>query len=81
MKAPQMNIGTRAAILLACATILPGCAQIEPAVPLAEEGKEYNAELRACTKNNATCPGYVACRARVEAAHGRTYNGRCAVTP
>ena len=54
--------------------LLTGCA---PVVPLAVEGKAYREERIACREQNATCPGFVACMRRVEAAHGRTYAGRC----
>jgi hypothetical protein len=54
--------------------LLAGCT---PAVPLAVEGQAYREERVACREQNATCPGFVACMRRVEAAHGRTYAGRC----
>ena len=54
--------------------LVAGCAQ---APPLAAEGARYREERIACREQNATCPGFVACMRRVEAAHGRTYAGRC----
>lgn len=63
-------------VLAACTLVAwaTGCAQ---AVPLAAEGAAYREERIACREQNATCPGFVACMRRVEAAHGRTYAGRC----
>lgn len=57
--------------------MLAGCAPLEPAVPIGIEGAAYRAELAECRERSSTCEGYVACRRRVEAAHGRTYAGRC----
>lgn len=63
--------------VLALGWLLTGCAAAEPAVPVGIEGAAFRAELAECRERSSTCPGYVACRARVEAAHGRTYRGRC----
>lgn len=41
------------------------------------EASRYAAELAACEASVSTCPGYLACRQRVAASHGRTYQGRC----
>ena len=60
--------------LFGLAQACTGCA---PAIPLAAEGKAYREERIACREQNATCQGFVACMRRVEAAHGRTYAGRC----
>lgn len=57
--------------------LLAGCAAVEPAVPVGVEGAAFRAELAECRERSSTCEGYVACRTRVEAAHGRTYRGRC----
>jgi hypothetical protein len=56
--------------------LLAGCTP-EAAVPVGIEGAAFRAELAECRERSSTCPGYVACRTRVEAAHGRTYRGRC----
>lgn len=52
-----------------------GCAP--PRAQTAAEVTAYAAELEACAVQSSTCEGYVACRSRVAAAHGRTYAGRC----
>lgn len=57
--------------------MLAGCAAVEPAVPIGIEGAVYRSELAECRERSSTCEGYVLCRRRVEAAHGRTYAGRC----
>lgn len=57
--------------------LVAGCAPVEPAVPIGIEGAAYRAELADCRERSSTCEGYVLCRRRVEAAHGRTYAGRC----
>ena len=54
--------------------MLAGCT---PRAQTAAEVAAYGAELEACAVQASTCPGYVACRQRVAAAHGRTYSGRC----
>lgn len=54
--------------------LLAGCT---PRAQTAAEVAAYGAELEACAVQASTCPGYVACRQRVAAAHGRTYSGRC----
>jgi hypothetical protein len=56
--------------------LLAGCTQ-PPRPETALEASVYAAELEACAVQASTCPGYVACRSRVAAAHGRTYAGRC----
>lgn len=56
--------------------LLAGCAH-GPRPETAIEASAYAAELEACAVQSSTCPGYVACRSRVAAAHGRTYTGRC----
>ena len=48
-----------------------------PRAQTAAEVAAYGAELEACAVQASTCPGYVACRQRVAAAHGRAYSGRC----
>lgn len=66
------------ALVVSCiAWLVAGCAPAEPAVPIGIEGAAYREELAECRERSSTCPGYVACRARVDAAHGRTYAGRC----
>jgi len=56
--------------------LVMGCAR--PRKPeTAIEAATYAAELEACAVQSSTCPGYVACRSRVAAAHGRSYSGRC----
>lgn len=55
--------------------VLFGCAR--PPSPASVEAATYGAELEACALQSSTCPGYVMCRQRVAASHGRTYNGRC----
>lgn len=57
------------------ALLLAGCAR-PPSPETAVEASVYAAELEACVQSS-TCPGYVACRKRVAASHGRAYNGRC----
>lgn len=52
-----------------------GCAR--PPSPATVEAATYGAELEACALQSSTCPGYVMCRQRVAASHGRTYSGRC----
>ncbi len=76
--------GTALAILFAVGAavcligwLVAGCAPVEPAVPIGIEGAAYRAELADCRERSSTCEGYVLCRRRVEAAHGRTYAGRC----
>ena len=54
--------------------MLAGCT---PRAQTAAEVAAYGAELEACAVQASTCPGYVACRQRVAAAHGRAYSGRC----
>ncbi len=54
--------------------LVAGCT---PRAQTAAEVAAYGAELEACAAQASTCPGYVACRQRVAAAHGRTYAGRC----
>ena len=54
--------------------LVAGCT---PRAQTAAEVAAYGAELEACAVQASTCPGYVACRQRVAAAHGRTYSGRC----
>lgn len=53
-----------------------GCAR-HPSPETAVEASVYAAELESCAVQSSTCPGYVACRKRVAASHGRTYSGRC----
>ena len=66
------------ALVVSCiAWLLAGCAPAQPAVPIGIEGAAYRAELADCRERSSTCEGYVLCRRRVEAAHGRTYAGRC----
>lgn len=55
--------------------LLAGCAR--PPSPATVEAATYGAELEACALQSSTCEGYVACRKRVAASHGRTYDGRC----
>lgn len=54
--------------------MLAGCT---PRAQTAAEVAAYGAALEACAVQASTCPGYVACRQRVAAAHGRAYSGRC----
>ena len=54
--------------------MLAGCT---PRPQPSAEVAAYGAELEACAVQASTCPGYVACRQRVAAAHGRAYSGRC----
>lgn len=54
--------------------LILGCT---PRAQTAAEVAAYGAELEACAVQSSTCPGYVACRQRVAAAHGRAYSGRC----
>ena len=54
--------------------MLAGCT---PRAQTAAEVAAYGAELEACALQSSTCAGYVACRQRVAAAHGRAYSGRC----
>ena len=72
--------GEALAVVFALALVgwlVAGCAPAEPAVPIGIEGAAYRAELADCRERSSTCEGYVLCRRRVEAAHGRTYAGRC----
>lgn len=55
--------------------LLAGCATA--AAPIGIEGAAYRLDLAECREKSSTCLGYVACRRRVETAHGRTYAGRC----
>lgn len=64
-------------ILVAAVVCATGCAPVEAAAPVGIEGAAYRSELAECREKSATCPGYVACRQRVETAHGRTWAGRC----
>ena len=48
-----------------------------PAADVAAENTRYALELEKCELLASTCLGYVACRQRVAAAHGRAYSGRC----
>lgn len=73
--------GTALAVLFAGAAavclvgwLVAGCT---PRAQTAAEVAAYGAELEACAVQASTCPGYVACRQRVAAAHGRAYSGRC----
>lgn len=73
--------GTALAVLFAGAAavclvgwLVAGCT---PRAQTAAEVTAYGAELEACAVQASTCPGYVACRQRVAAAHGRAYSGRC----
>ena len=67
--------------LVLCIALAAGCARAAPAVPIAIEAEAYRSELVACREKSSTCAGYVLCRSRVEAAHGRTWAGRCEVSP
>ena len=73
--------GTALAVLFAggAAVCLVGwlVAGCTPRAQTAAEVAAYGAELEACAVQASTCPGYVACRQRVAAAHGRAYSGRC----
>ena len=57
--------------------LVAGCAPVEAAAPIGIEGAAFRLELAECREKASSCLGYVACRRRVEAAHGRTYTGRC----
>ena len=57
--------------------LLAGCTPVEAAAPIGIEGAAYRLELAECREKSSTCLGYVACRRRVETAHGRAYTGRC----
>ena len=72
--APLLGVGAAVCII---GWLVAGCAPAEPAVPIGIEGAAYRAELADCRERSSTCEGYVLCRRRVEAAHGRTYAGRC----
>ena len=63
------------AALLLVGWLLTGCAHPKPETAI--EAGLYATELEACAVQSSTCPGYVMCRQRVAAAHGRTYSGRC----
>ena len=63
-----------AALAMIVGPLLLGCT---PRAQTAAEVAAYGAELEACAVQASTCPGYVACRQRVAAAHGRAYSGRC----
>lgn len=65
------------AAILAVAYLVAGCAPVEAAAPIGIEGAAFRLELAECREKASSCLGYVACRRRVEAAHGRTYTGRC----
>lgn len=64
-------------ILSGGALLLDGCSLLAPAVATGEEIRHYKAEVQACRPPGSTCEQYVACRRKVEASYGRTYNGRC----
>lgn len=66
-------------LLVLTIALLAGCARA--AVPIALEAETYRRELAECRERSSTCAGYVLCRSRVEAAHGRSYSGRCEATP
>ena len=74
----DLYLALGAAIMLA--RCLAGCAT-PPALDPAIEAASYRQDLERCRLRSSTCAGYVLCRQRVEAAHGRTYAGRCEVTP
>ena len=59
------------------ALAVAACQPAEVAAPIGLEGAAYRMELAECREKSSTCLGYVACRRRVETAHGRAYAGRC----
>ena len=59
------------------ALAVAACQPAEAAAPIGLEGAAYRMELAECRERSSTCLGYVACRRRVETAHGRAYAGRC----
>lgn len=70
------------AVLMVLSVYTEGCTprSVDAAVRSAEAAREaeaYRRALEACRTENATCLGYVACRKRVAAEHGSTYEGRC----
>lgn len=66
-----------AVVLAGVVAYLAGCAPASAAAPVGLEGAAYRLELAECRERSSTCLGYVACRRRVETAHGRAYAGRC----
>ena len=64
-------------IVVVVAALLSGCLGGRTAADVVAEDTAYKAELAACELQASTCVGYVACRKRAAAGHGRTYNGRC----
>ena len=66
----------KAILLTFCLLFMLGCAR-PPKPETAIEASVYAAELEACVVQSSTCPGYILCRQRVAAAHGRAYSGRC----
>ena len=58
-------------------SVAVACQPAEAAAPIGLEGAAYRMELAECRERSSTCLGYVACRRRVETAHGRAYAGRC----
>lgn len=75
----RAGIGLAVLFAVAAAVCLVGwmLAGCTPRAQTAAEVAAYGAELEACAVQASTCPGYVACRQRVAAAHGRAYSGRC----
>lgn len=74
---PAVWVALAFVLLAGCAMVLEGCALFGPTVETAAEVREYKAAVGACRPPGSTCEQYVACRRKVEAEHGRTYNGRC----
>lgn len=56
---------------------IPSTSSAVKAAEVAAESASYKKKLSACRTENATCLGYVACRKRVAAEHGQSYEGRC----
>ena len=58
-------------VSLAC-VLAEGCTRVPSAAPAT-----YGAELEVCLQTTSTCPGYLACRHRVQARYGRPLTGTC----
>lgn len=55
------------------------CCSAASCLPQQQSAALYATELEACAVQSSTCLGYVMCRQRVTAQHGRPiYNGKCA---